>query len=45
MDRLYKAVWMKVNEGSKLKKALFTLAYDYKARNLKRGYDTPRCDK
>ena len=45
MDRLYKAVWTKVNDGSKLKKALFTIAYDYKSRNLKQGHNTPLCDK
>ncbi|KAI0230967.1 Long-chain-fatty-acid--CoA ligase 4 [Lamellibrachia satsuma] len=45
MDRLYKAVWTKVNEGSKLKKALFTVAYDYKSRNLQQGRNTPMCDK
>ena len=41
MDRLYKAVWEKVNEGGKLSRALFIFAYDYKTRKLARGYDTP----
>ena len=40
MDRLYKAVWEKVNEGGPLAKALFTMAYDYKRKRLERGYDT-----
>ena len=41
MDRLYKAVWEKVNDGGPITKALFTFAYEYKLRCMERGYDTP----
>ena len=41
MDRIYKAVWEKVNGGGKFSKALFTFAYSYKLKNIERGSDTP----
>ena len=41
MDRLYKAVWEKVNEGGPFQKALFTFAYEYKKKRFDRGYDVP----
>ena len=47
MDRLYKAVWEKVNEQGKMARALFQWAYDYKKRKILSGYDTPlfnRCE-
>lgn len=43
-DRLYKAVWEKVHEGSKFKLDLFTFAYEYKKKNYEAGYNTPLCD-
>lgn len=45
MDRLYKTVLDKVNEGGQFKKALFNFAYEYKARKYQAGYDTPWVDK
>ena len=45
MDRLYKAVWEKVNEGGAFTKALFTYAYNYKKKNLLKGMDTPMFNK
>ncbi len=45
MDRLYKAVWEKVNEGGAFKKELFSFAYQYKLNALENGYNTPICDK
>ena len=45
MDRLYKAVWEKINEGGPVTKALFNFGYNYKLRALERGYDTPICDR
>ena len=41
MDRMYKAVWEKVDEGGKVSRALFTFAYNYKKKNILKGYDTP----
>ena len=45
MDRLYKGVWEKVNGDGKLPTALFTHAYDYKAKYAVRGIGTPLLDK
>ena len=45
MDRLYKNVWEKVNEGGFWVKALFRFAYGYKRHRISRGYDTPLMNK
>lgn len=45
MDRLYKGVWEKVNEGGPVSRAVFQFAYDYKLRQIENGYDTPLLDK
>lgn len=45
MDRLYKNVWEKVNDGGTFQKALFTFAYSYKKKQLERGFSTPMIDK
>ena len=45
MDRIYKAVWEKVNEGGPVKKALFTFAYEYKAAKIEEGLNTPLFNK
>ena len=45
MDRLYKAVWDKVNSSSPFRKALFMFAYEYKRNSLEKGYDTPLFDR
>ena len=45
MDRLYKNVWEKINEGGSFQKALFTFAYNYKKKQLERGFDTPLLNK
>lgn len=45
MDRLYKAVWDKVNEGGKFQKALFNFAFEYKKKNFDAGFDTPMINK
>ena len=44
MDRLYKLVWEKVNEGPEFKRKLFSFAYEYKRKNYEAGFDTPLCD-
>ncbi|PIK55781.1 putative long-chain-fatty-acid--CoA ligase 4-like, partial [Apostichopus japonicus] len=41
MERLYKGVMDKVKEGSVAKRILFYFAYDYKLRQLSRGFETP----
>ncbi|ESO08665.1 hypothetical protein HELRODRAFT_110176 [Helobdella robusta] len=45
MDRLYKAVWDRVNASNEYKKAFFKFAYDYKKKWYKAGYKTPLLDK
>ncbi|XP_052784060.1 long-chain-fatty-acid--CoA ligase 4-like isoform X1 [Mya arenaria] len=45
MDRLYKAVWDRVNSSGPFQKALFMFAYDYKRNSLEKGYETPLFDK
>jgi long-chain acyl-CoA synthetase len=45
MDRLYKAVWGKVDEGGKFGKAFFEFAYDYKKSRIELGFDTPNTNK
>lgn len=45
MDRLYKAVWDKVNDGGFVSQALFRFAYGYKRQRISRGYDTPLLNK
>ncbi len=45
MDRLYKAVHEKVNEGGKFQKALFNFAYEYKHFRYEGGYSTPIIDR
>ncbi|XP_025080298.1 long-chain-fatty-acid--CoA ligase 4-like isoform X2 [Pomacea canaliculata] len=45
MDRLYKGVWEKVNSGGPVSRAVFQFAYNYKRRQLDRGYDTPLLNK
>ena len=45
MDRLYKAVWEKVNNSGMFGRAIFTFAYEYKKRNMMNGFPTPFCDK
>ncbi|XP_070539166.1 long-chain-fatty-acid--CoA ligase 4-like [Ptychodera flava] len=41
LDRVYKGVMEKVNEGSTFQKALFHWAYNYKLKNVERHFDTP----
>jgi long-chain acyl-CoA synthetase len=45
MDRLYKAVHEKVNEGGKFQLALFNYAFEYKKKKYEAGYATPLIDK
>ncbi len=45
MDRLYKAVWEKINGGGPLTKAIFNFAYEYKLKALENGYSTPLLDR
>ncbi|CAH1782381.1 unnamed protein product [Owenia fusiformis] len=45
MDRIYKNVWDKINNGSKFSKALFNWAYNYKAKRYIKGGDTPILNK
>jgi len=45
MDRLYKAVCDKMDEGGKFQRALFNFACEYKRRQYEAGFDTPLLDK
>uniref|UniRef100_A0A668A4L7 long-chain-fatty-acid--CoA ligase n=1 Tax=Myripristis murdjan TaxID=586833 RepID=A0A668A4L7_9TELE len=44
MDRINKNVMSKVQEMSYIQKTLFTLGYNYKLEQIKRGYDAPLCN-
>ena len=41
MDRIYKSVWDKVENGGLIKRVLFKFAVYYKQRWIPRGGDTP----
>ncbi|KAM8953950.1 fatty acid CoA ligase Acsl3 isoform 2-T2 [Pelodytes ibericus] len=45
MDRIYKNVMSKVATMSPIQKGLFALAYNYKMKQISRGYNTPLCDR
>ncbi|NP_001090679.1 long-chain-fatty-acid--CoA ligase 3 [Xenopus tropicalis] len=45
MDRIYKNVMSKVASMSPVQKGLFSLAYNYKMKQISRGYSTPVCDR
>lgn len=45
MDRLYKAVWEKVNEGGRFQQALFNIAFEYKKKKFYAGFETSIIDK
>ncbi|XP_075717535.1 fatty acid CoA ligase Acsl3 [Rhinoderma darwinii] len=45
MDRIYKNVMSKVASMSPVQKGLFSLAYNYKMKQISRGYSTPLCDR
>ncbi|XP_053565934.1 fatty acid CoA ligase Acsl3 [Bombina bombina] len=45
MDRIYKNVMSKVATMSPVQKGLFSLAYNYKMKQISRGYSTPLCDR
>ena len=45
MERLYKAVWEKVNNGGRIARAVFIFSYEYKKKHLRKGFTTPMCDK
>ncbi|KAM9315738.1 fatty acid CoA ligase Acsl3 [Gastrophryne carolinensis] len=45
MDRIYKNVMGKVSTMSAVQRGLFTLAYNYKMKQISRGYSTPLCDR
>lgn len=44
MDRINKNVMSKVQEMGFIQKKLFTMAYNYKLEQIKRGYDAPLCN-
>lgn len=44
MDRINKNVMTKVQEMGFIQKTLFTLGYNYKLEQIKRGYDAPLCN-
>jgi long-chain acyl-CoA synthetase len=44
LDRITKTVTEKVSQGTPLQKAIFKLAYDYKAKWLNLGLTTPMID-
>ena len=41
LERMRKAVMQNVNEMSSLRRNVFSWAYEYKLRQVERGYDTP----
>ncbi|XP_053316196.1 fatty acid CoA ligase Acsl3 [Spea bombifrons] len=45
MDRIYKNVMSKVAAMSPVQKGLFSLAYNYKMKQISKGYSTPLCDR
>uniref|UniRef100_A0A8C5PIC2 long-chain-fatty-acid--CoA ligase n=1 Tax=Leptobrachium leishanense TaxID=445787 RepID=A0A8C5PIC2_9ANUR len=45
MDRIYKNVMSRVASMSTVQKGLFSLAYNYKMKQISRGYSTPLCDR
>ncbi|XP_068136665.1 fatty acid CoA ligase Acsl3 [Hyperolius riggenbachi] len=45
MDRIYKNVMGKVATMSPVQRGLFSLAYNYKMKQISRGYSTPLCDR
>ncbi|XP_077397918.1 long-chain-fatty-acid--CoA ligase 3a [Festucalex cinctus] len=45
MDRIYKNVMAKVEEMNVVQQTLFTLAYNYKLDQLRKGQSAPLCDK
>ncbi|KAK6632107.1 hypothetical protein RUM44_007137 [Polyplax serrata] len=45
LDRIYKGINEKVANGGTFRKALFRFAYDYKAKWMRRGFDTPVLNK
>lgn len=44
MDRINKTVMSRVQEMNFIQKKLFTLGYNYKLDQIKRGYDAPLCN-
>lgn len=44
MDRINKNVMSKVQEMGLVQSTLFTLGYQYKLQQIKRGYDAPLCN-
>uniref|UniRef100_A0A8C5ANW0 long-chain-fatty-acid--CoA ligase n=1 Tax=Gadus morhua TaxID=8049 RepID=A0A8C5ANW0_GADMO len=44
MDRINKNVMSKVQEMSFIQRTLFTLGYNYKLEQIRRGYDAPLCN-
>ncbi|XP_046419007.1 fatty acid CoA ligase Acsl3 isoform X1 [Neodiprion fabricii] len=45
LDRISKGINENVKRGGPFKQAIFNFAYEYKLKWLKRGYETPLCDK
>ncbi|XP_056140407.1 long-chain-fatty-acid--CoA ligase 4 [Lampris incognitus] len=45
MDRINKNVMSKVQEMNYIQRTLFTLGYNYKLEQIKRGYDAPLCNR
>lgn len=45
LDRIYKGINEKVSNGGTFRKALFQLAYNYKVKWMRRGFDTPVINK
>ncbi|XP_069474249.1 fatty acid CoA ligase Acsl3 isoform X2 [Ambystoma mexicanum] len=45
MDRIYKNVMSKVNTMNRFQRNLFSLAYNYKMKQVSRGFSTPLCDR
>ncbi|XP_047440868.1 long-chain-fatty-acid--CoA ligase 4 [Mugil cephalus] len=44
MDRINKNVMSKVQEMNFLQKTLFTMGYEYKLKQIRKGYDAPLCN-
>lgn len=45
MDRIYKNVMSRVNSANRFQRNLFLLAYNFKLKQISRGYTTPLCDR
>lgn len=45
LDRIYKNVMNRLQDMNKVHRTLFHMTYNYKAKKISKGYNTPICDK